>query len=102
MKTWVLFCCLGMTHRSETELHSHRRHSDSRTAVACDGRRQRMDLDLGVQILYGMLLESTFICVKPQVHIMLEPTAIIILVQRPFSANGAATPYFGPLGRVSC
>jgi hypothetical protein len=24
------------------------------------------------------------------------------LVQRPFSANGAATPYFGPLGCVSC
>jgi hypothetical protein len=27
---------------------------------------------------------------------------IIILLQRHFSANGAATPYFGPLGRVSC
>jgi hypothetical protein len=31
-----------------------------------------------------------------------ESATIIILVQRPFSANGAATPYFGPLGRVSC
>jgi hypothetical protein len=39
---------------------------------------------------------------KPEVHIMSEPATIIILVQRPFSANGAATPYFGPLGRVSC
>jgi transposase InsO family protein len=28
--------------------------------------------------------------------------AIIILVQRSFSTNGAVTPYFGPLGRVSC
>jgi hypothetical protein len=61
-----------------------------------------MDLDLGVQILSGKLLESTFICIKPQVHIMSDPAAIIILAQRPFSANGAATPYFGPLCRVSC
>jgi hypothetical protein len=29
-------------------------------------------------------------------------TTIIILVQRHFSTNGAATPYFGPLGHVSC
>jgi hypothetical protein len=61
-----------------------------------------MNLDSGVQILSGKLLESTFICIKPQVHIMSEPATIIILVQRPFSANGATTPYFGPLGRVSC
>jgi hypothetical protein len=61
-----------------------------------------MDLDSGVQILSVKLLESTFICIKPQVHIMLEPAAIIILVQRSFSANGVATPYFGPLGHVSC
>jgi hypothetical protein len=64
--------------------------------------RWRMDLDLGVQILSGKLLESTFICIKPQVHIMSEPITIIILVRRPFSANGATTPYFGPLSRVSC
>jgi hypothetical protein len=61
-----------------------------------------MDLDPGVQILSGKFLESTFICIKPQVHIISEPTAIIILVQISFSANGVATPYFGPLGRVSC
>jgi hypothetical protein len=61
-----------------------------------------MDFDAGVQILSGKLLESTFILIKPPVHIMSEPTAIIILVQRPFSVNGAATPYFGPLGHVSC
>jgi hypothetical protein len=61
-----------------------------------------MDLDSGVQILSGKRLEYAFICIKPQVHIMLELATIIILVQRPFSANGAATPYFGPLGRVSC
>jgi hypothetical protein len=61
----------------------------------------RIDLDSGVQILSRKPLESTFICIKPQVHIMSEPAAIIILVQRSFSANGAATPYFGPLGHVS-
>jgi hypothetical protein len=33
---------------------------------------------------------------------MSELAAFIILVQRSFSANGAVTPYFGPLGRVSC
>jgi hypothetical protein len=61
-----------------------------------------MDLDSDVQILSGKLLESTFICIKTQVHIMSEPSAIIILVQRPFFDNGVATPYFGPLGHVSC
>jgi hypothetical protein len=61
-----------------------------------------MDLDSGVQILSGKLLESTFICIKPQVHIVSEAAAIIIFVQRSFSANGVVTPYFGPLGRVSC
>jgi hypothetical protein len=61
-----------------------------------------MDLDSGVQIFSGKLLESTFICIKPQVHIISEPATIIILVQRPFSTNGAATPYFDPLDRVSC
>jgi hypothetical protein len=61
-----------------------------------------MDLDSSVRILSVKLMESTFICIKPQVHIMSEPAAIIILVQRSFSANGAAIPYLGPLGRVSC
>jgi hypothetical protein len=103
METCILFCCLGMTDRNETELHSRRRHSDSRTAAACDGRAQpHMEMDLGEQILSGKLLESTFICIKPQVHITSESCIIIILVQRHFSANGSATPYFGPLGRVSC
>jgi hypothetical protein len=64
--------------------------------------RPRMDLDSGMQILPGKLLESTFICIKPQVHIMSEPATIIIVVEKPFSANGAATPYFGSLGHVSC
>jgi hypothetical protein len=59
-------------------------------------------LDSGLQILSGKHLDSPFICIKPQAHIMSEPVTIIILVQRPFSAHGAATPYFGPLGRVSC
>jgi hypothetical protein len=57
-------------------------------------------LDSGMQILSGNLMESNFICIKPQVHIMSEPAAIIILVQRPFSANGVVTttPYFWPIG----
>jgi hypothetical protein len=57
-----------------------------------------MELDLGIQRLYGKLLESTWICIEPQVNIRLEPAAIIILVWRPFSANGVATPYFLPTG----
>jgi hypothetical protein len=57
-----------------------------------------MDLDSDVQILYEKLLEPTFICIKSEVHIMLESGAIVILVQRPFSANGAATPYFWLIG----
>jgi hypothetical protein len=61
----------------------------------------RMDLNSGVQILSRKLLESTFICIKLEVHIISEPTAIVILVHRPFSSNGVVTPYFGPLGRVS-
>jgi hypothetical protein len=61
-----------------------------------------MDLDSGMQILSGKLLGSTFICIKPQAHIMSKPATIIILVQRLFSAHGVVTPYFGPLGRVSC
>jgi hypothetical protein len=60
--------------------------------------RSRMDLDSGMQILSGKLLESKFICIKPQVHIMSEPAAIVILVQRHFAVNDAATPYFWPIG----
>jgi hypothetical protein len=40
-----------------------------------------MDFASGVQILSGKLLESTFICIKPQVHIMSEPAVIVILVE---------------------
>jgi hypothetical protein len=43
-----------------------------------------MNLDSCMQILSGKLMESTFVCIKPQVHIMSEPATIIILVQRPF------------------
>jgi hypothetical protein len=57
-----------------------------------------MDFDSGMQILSGKLLESTFIYIKPQVNMMLEPVVIVILVQGPFSANSAATPYFWPIG----
>jgi hypothetical protein len=46
--------------------------------------RPRLVLDSGVQILSRKLLESTFICIKPQVHTMSETAAIVILVQRPF------------------
>jgi hypothetical protein len=33
---------------------------------------------------FWKFLESIFICIKPQVHIMSKPAIIIILVQRPF------------------
>jgi hypothetical protein len=58
-----------------------------------------MDLDSGMQILPGELLQSTFIYIKPQVYIMSEPTAIVILVQIPFSANGVVAPYFWLIGQ---
>jgi hypothetical protein len=103
METYALFCCIGTTDRKETELHSRRRHSNSRTAATCDGHpRPHMDLDSSVQILSEELLESTFICTKPQVHIISKLAAIIILVQRLIPANDATTPYFGPLDGVSC
>jgi hypothetical protein len=60
--------------------------------------RPRIDLDSGMQILSRKVLEPIFICIIPQVHIMLEPATIVILVQRHFSANGDATPYFWPIG----
>jgi hypothetical protein len=59
--------------------------------------RPSMDLDSGVQILSEKLLESRFICIKPQVYILSESAAIVILVQRPFFANGVVTPYFWPI-----
>jgi hypothetical protein len=37
-----------------------------------------------MQILTGKFQESTFIRIKLHVHIMSEPTTIIILVQGPF------------------
>jgi hypothetical protein len=46
--------------------------------------RPRIDFNSGMQILSGNLLESNFICIKPQVHITSEPAAIVILVQRFF------------------
>jgi hypothetical protein len=57
-----------------------------------------MDLDSGMHILFGKLLEITLLCIKPQVDIMLDLAAVVILVQRPFSAKGVATPYFWPIG----
>jgi hypothetical protein len=32
-----MFCCLGTTERKETELHSRRSDSNSRTAASCNG-----------------------------------------------------------------
>jgi hypothetical protein len=66
----------------------------------CWPPRPSMDLDSGVEILSRNLLESTFMCIRAQVHILLELASIMILVQSPFSAIGAVTPYFDPLDRV--
>jgi hypothetical protein len=35
-KMCILFCCLGTMNKNEMELHSRRRHLDSRTAAVCD------------------------------------------------------------------
>jgi hypothetical protein len=40
--------------------------------------RPHMDMDSGVQILSGKLMESTFICIKPKVHIMSDPAKRIL------------------------
>jgi hypothetical protein len=82
------------------ELHSRRQHSDSRTAAACDATPTTYGLRFRHANTFWKAPGVYFICIKPQVHIMSEPAAIIILVQRPFSANSAETPYFGLLGRV--
>jgi hypothetical protein len=60
--------------------------------------RPCMDMDSGVQILSGKLLESTFICIKPQAHILSEPATIIILVQRPFFCPWCCDTLFWPIG----
>jgi hypothetical protein len=57
-----------------------------------------MDLDSGVQILSGNLLEFTFLCIKPQVHIISEPAAIVILVQRPFFCQRCYDTLFWSIG----
>jgi hypothetical protein len=89
--------------RNETELHSHQRHSDSRIAVAFDGFHDHIWTWIQVCKYF---LESSWSLLSNasnlKVHIMSDSAAIIILVQRPFSDNGATTHYFSPLGRVSC
>jgi hypothetical protein len=60
--------------------------------------RPRMDLDSGVQILFGKLLESTFICIKPKVHIMSEPTAIILFGSETFFYQRCCDTLFWPVG----
>jgi hypothetical protein len=102
MATCILFCCLGTTDRKETELHSLRQNSDSRTAAACDGRLTT----------YGLRFRRANTFWKDSVvYIDIYQTSSKYHVgadrnhhfgAETFSANGAATPYFGPLGRVSC
>jgi hypothetical protein len=77
-----------MTDRKETESHSRRRHLDSRTAVACDGRPDHDGL--------GFRRANTFWKARVVYFHMHHFGA------KTFSANGAVTPYFGPLRRVSC
>jgi hypothetical protein len=87
--------------KKKTELHSRRRHWDSRIATACDGRPTTYGHGFRRANTFWKSCGVYFHMHKPKVHIMLEPDTIIILAQRSFSANSAATPYFGPLGRVS-
>jgi hypothetical protein len=101
METCVLFYCLGTTDRKETELDSRGRHSDSRTAAPCDGRPNPV-------WTWILVCVNTFwkaIGVYFHMHQTSSPYLIgagrnLHFSEETFSANGAATPYFGPL--VSC
>jgi hypothetical protein len=102
METCILFCCLGTADTKETELHSRWRHSDSKTAAACDGRPDHVwtwiqvckyILESSWSILsYASNLSPYHVGADRNHHFGAET----------FSANGHTTPYFGPLGRVSC
>jgi hypothetical protein len=97
-----MFCCLGTTDRNETELHSRRRHSDSRTAAVV----------MAAPTTYGLgFRHANTFWKAPTVYFHMHQTSSPYDVGAghnhyfgaiPFSVNGAATPYFGPLGRVSC
>jgi hypothetical protein len=64
--------------------------------------RARLDLGSGVQILSGKLLESTFICIKPQVHVMLDRPQSLFWCRDLFLPTVLRHLIFGSLGHVSC
>jgi hypothetical protein len=102
METCVLFCCLGTTNRNETELHS-------RGGIRIPEQQQFVTAALTTYEL-GFMHANTFWKANG-VYFRMHQTASPYHVRdghnhyfgaETFSANGVATPYFGPLGRVSC
>jgi hypothetical protein len=57
--------------------------------------------DWGVQVLPGTMMKSTFIWIWTHVLICPVVSAINKSLTGGLSVEGAAPPYFGPMGRVS-
>jgi hypothetical protein len=95
--------CLGTMDKNETELHSRWQHSDSRIEAACDGRPDQVLTWIQVckyflkrswsLLSYASNLKSISCRSRQQ---------SLFWCRDLFSTNVAATPYFGPLGRLSC
>ena len=64
--------------------------------------RLHMDSDWDVLALFGKLIKSTFQWIKTHTHTISDWSAVKSFMLRPFSTNGAASPYFGPMTHVSC
>jgi hypothetical protein len=83
-------------------MDSRGRHSDSRTAAPCDGRPNPV---------WTWILACKYFWKAIGVYFHMHQTSgpyhvgagrNLHFSAETFSASGAATPYFGPLGRVSC
>jgi hypothetical protein len=99
MEMRVLFCCLGTTDWKKTKLDSCRRHLDSRIVATCDGRPDH--ILTWIQAL-KYFLESYFHMHQTSCSYHVGAGRNHHFSAETFSANGVVTPYFGPLGRVSC
>jgi hypothetical protein len=102
MEMCALFCCLGTTDWKETELDSHGRHSNSRIAANCDGHPDHVWTWI---LVCKYFLESSWSLHSYTSN--LSPYHVRVgrnhyFSAETFSANSVVTPYFGPLGRVSC
>jgi hypothetical protein len=91
----ALLVCLGIMEKSDLEKVSGRLDSDCSTAPISDGRHGR------IRSRIGTVLKLTFIWIRTHAHICPEVSAIYKLLTGGLSIQGAAPPYFGPMGRVS-